>query len=136
MFSNSWNTILEWFRDRSERSKLVRSFNESARVSFVAGIAPTLLKASISKGERSYRHQFSNWLNTGFRIQAFTGRVLSKDELIHTGKVILNDSVLVRRLVVLGFDTIEIHGDAGAYGCRWQLKDYIPLPNFNNDNNE
>ncbi|MBT4968078.1 MAG: hypothetical protein HOM80_03630 [Bacteroidetes bacterium] len=136
MFSNSWNTILEWFRDRSERSKLVRSFNESARVSFVAGIAPTLLKASISKGERSYRHQFSNWLNTGFRIQAFTGRVLSKDELIHIGKVILNDSVLVRRLVVLGFDTIEIHGDAGAYGCRWQLKDYIPLPNFNNDNNE
>ena len=136
MFSNSWNTILEWFRDRSERSKLVRSFNESARDSFVAGIAPTLLKASISKGERSYRHQFSNWLNTGFRIQAFTGRVLSKDELIHIGKVILNDSVLVRRLVVLGFDTIEIHGDAGAYGCRWQLKDYIPLPNFNNDNNE
>lgn len=135
MLANTWNTILDWFRDRSERSKLIRSFNESARESFVAGIAPTLLKASISKGEATYKHQFSNWLNTGYRIQAFTGRVLSKDELIHIGKVILNDSVLVRKLVVLGWDTLEIHGDAGTYGCRWQLKDYIPLPKSNNDNN-
>ena len=131
MLDNTWNNILDWFRDRSERAKLVRSFNESARTSFVAGIAPTLLKASISKGESSYKHQFSNWLNTGFRIQAFTGRVLTKDELIHIGKVILDDDVLVRRLIVLGWDSLEIHGDAGTYGCRWQLKDYIPLPKFN-----
>lgn len=131
MFSNTWNNILDWFRDRSERSSLIRSFNESARQAFVSGTAPTLLKAKISKGERSYRHQFSDWLNTGYRIQAFTGRVLTKDELIHIGKVILNDDVLVRRLVVLGWDTLEVHGDAGTYGCRWQLKDYIPLPEFN-----
>ncbi len=131
MFENTWNNIIDWFRDRSERAKLVRSFNDSAKNSFVAGIAPTLLKASISKGESSYKHQFSNWLNSGYRIQAFTGRVLTKNELIHIGTVILDDSVLVRRLIVLGFDTLEIHGDAGTYGCRWQLKDYIPLPKFN-----
>ncbi|MBO6659536.1 MAG: hypothetical protein JJ862_05485 [Roseivirga sp.] len=128
MFSNTWNNILDWFRDRSDRSRLVRSFNESARNSFVRGVAPTLLKAKISKGESSYKHQFSNWLNTGFRIQAFTGRQLSRDELIHIGKVILNDETLVRKLVVLGWDTLEIHGDEGTYGCRWQLKDHIPLP--------
>ena len=133
MLSNSWNNILDWFRDRSERSKLVRSFNESARNSFVGGIAPTLLKAKISKGESAYKHQFSNWLNTGYRIQAFTGRQLSKDELMHIGKVILNDEILVRKLVVLGWDTLEIHGDEGTYGCRWQLKDYILLPKFNQE---
>lgn len=128
MLDNTWNTIYDWFRDRSERSKLVRSFNESARDAFVVGIAPTLLKANISKGESSYKHQFSNWLNSGFRIQAFTGQILSKEELVHIGKVILNDSVLVRRLIVLGWDTVEIHGDKGTFGCRWQLKDYILLP--------
>lgn len=136
MFENTWNNILDWFRDRSERSKLVRSFNNSARTSFVDGVAPTLLKAKISKGESSYRHQFSNWLNTGYRIQAFTGRQLSKNEIIHIGKVILSDEILVRKLVVLGWDTLEIHGDEGTYGCRWQLKDHIPLPNFNQDNDE
>jgi hypothetical protein len=134
MFDNTWNNILGWFRDRSERAKLVRGFNDSARTAFVSGIAPTLLKASISKGESSYKHQFSNWLNSGFRIQAFTGRALTKNELIHIGKVILDDSILVRRLIVLGWDTLEIQGDVGLYGCRWQLKDYIPLPKF--DKNE
>jgi hypothetical protein len=136
MFSNSWNTILDWFQDRSERSKLIRGFNESARNAFVEGIAPTLLKADISKGESSYKHQFSNWLNTGFRIQAFTGRVLTKNELIYIGKVILDDSTLVRRLIVLGWDTLEIHGDSGNYGCRCQLKDFIPLPKFDINDNE
>lgn len=131
MFDNTWNGILDWFRDRSERAKLIRSFNESARNAFILEIAPTLLKANISKGESSYRHQFSNWMNTGFRIQAFTGRALSKDELIHIGKVILDDNVLVRKLIVLGWDTLEIHGDKGQYGCRWQLKDFILLPKFN-----
>ena len=127
MLSNTWNSILEWFQDRSERNKLVRSFNYSARSSFISGIAPTLLKASISKGDSNYRHQFSNWFNSGFRIQAFTGRALSKDELKHIGNVILNDSLLVRKLVVLGWDTLEIHGDTGAFGCKWQLKDYVQL---------
>lgn len=129
MFANTWNNIISWFRDRSERNKLVRSFNDSAKNAFISGKAPTLLKASISKGERLYRHQFSNWLHTGFRIQAFTGKVLTKDEIVHIGKVIINDDTLIRKLVVLGWDTLEIHGDTGNYGCRWQLKDYLSLPN-------
>ena len=38
MFANTWNKIISWFRDRSERNKLVRSFNESAREAFVLDI--------------------------------------------------------------------------------------------------
>lgn len=128
MFENTWNRVIDWFRDRSERAKLIRSFNDSAKNSFVIGQAPTLLKASISKGEKSYRHQFSNWLKTGYRIQAFSGRQLAKEEIKQIGEVILNDNVLIRRLIVLGWDTLEIHGDKGSYGLRWQLKDYVALP--------
>lgn len=128
MFENTWNSVIDWFRDRSERARLIRSFNDSAKESFIIGQAPTLLKASISKGESSYKHQFSNWLKTGFRIQTFSGRQLAKDEIKQIGEVILNDNVLIRRLVVLGWDTLEIHVDKGSYGLRWQLKDYVALP--------
>lgn len=128
MFENTWNNILDWFQDRSDRARLVRSFNESAKKSFISGIAPTLLKAKISKGESSYRHQFSNWLNTGFRIEAFSGIQLTKEEIKLIGEVILNDNTLIRRLIVLGWDTLEIHGDKGSYGLKWQLKDYLALP--------
>ncbi len=127
MFENTWNHIIDWFRDRKERTKVIRDFNYSAKNAFVQGFVPTLLKASISKGESSYRHQFSNWLNTGFRVQAFAGKQLSKEELIFIGNVILSDNKLVRKLIVLGWDTLEIHGDIGRYGLRWQLKDYMAL---------
>ena len=127
MFTNTWNMILDWFRDRSEREKLIRGFNEAARSAFVLGTAPTLMKASVSRGERTYKHQFSDWLNTGFRIQAFKGRQLSRAELVQIGSVIMSDSILVRKLVVLGFDTLEVCCDAGDYGCRWQIKDYMQI---------
>jgi hypothetical protein len=128
MLDNLWNDILDWFDDRSERSNLVRSFNSSAKNAFIRGIAPTLLKAKISKGNREYKHQFSNWMNTGFRIQAFAGRQLSKNELIKIAKVVMSDEVLVRRLIVLGWDTLEVHADGGNFGVRFQLKDHIALP--------
>lgn len=128
MIGNLWNDILDWFGDRSERSRLVRSFNSAAKNAFVTGVAPTLLKARISKGNRAYKHQFSNWMYTGFRIQAFAGSQLSKSELIIIAQVVMSDESLVRRLIVLGWDTLEVHTDGGTYGIRFQLKDHIALP--------
>lgn len=127
IFNNTWNQIIEWFRDRSERNKLVRNFNQSAKEAFILGFAPTMLKASFSKGNPAYKHQFSAWMNTGFRIQALTGRTLSKEEMVSIGNVILNNEELVRRLIALGWDTLEVHDDAGRYGCRWKLIDYVNI---------
>lgn len=69
-------------------------------------------------------------MNTGFRIQAFAGRQLSKDELIKIANVVMSDEVLVRRLIVLGWDTLEVHTDEGNYGVRFQLKDHLSLPKY------
>ena len=79
LFVNTWNNIILWFSDRSERNRLVRSFNRSAREAFVKGLAPTMLKASISRGKSEYKHQFSAWINTGFRIQALSGLALTRN---------------------------------------------------------
>ena len=130
MISNIWNSIIGWFRDRSERNKLLNSFNASAREAYVSGDVPAMLKATISRGDSSYRHDFSRWFSSGFRIRVFTGRQLSKDELIFIGNVILADELLVRKLIVLGWDTLEIHGSEDKYGCKWKLTDYIEKLNL------
>lgn len=124
---NIWSNIVEWFKDRSERNRLIRSFNATAREAFVTGGAPTMLKASMSKGVSHYRHEFSAWFNTGFRIQALSGRPLTKEEMMCIGMVILSNRELIRRLVVLGWDTLEVHDNAGVYGCRWKLIDYVNI---------
>ncbi len=132
MISNVWNKIVSWFKDLSERNKMILSFNESAREAFVSGTAPALLKASFSKGDASYKHAFSKWMNSGFRIKVYSGRMLTKDEMLFIGNIILSDEQLVRRLVVLGWDTLEIHGENATYGYKWKLIDYMHTLNFIN----
>mgnify|MGYP003357454142 CR=1 FL=1 len=129
MFSlpNTWNNIITWFQDLSDRNRLLRDFNLRAKESFIAGQVPTLLRASISRGCSDYKHEFSSWLYSGYRIQALSGRVLAKKELEALGMIILSDTNLIRRLVSLGWDTLEICGDQGRYGLRWRLLNYTQL---------
>ena len=79
---------------------------------------------------KEYEQQMNcNFLASLMLIQHCSGYMAEKGwgRIVTIGSVILNDSTLVRRLVVLGFDTLEVHGDAGIYGCRWQLKDHIQI---------
>jgi hypothetical protein len=124
---NTWNKIVDWFRDKNDRNNLLRYFNDSAKMAFVSGIVPTYLKSKISKGNSKYKHRFSHFFNTGFRVEILSGQSLTKNELQFIGEVILNDNKLVRQLVVLGFDTLELHGERDSYGLQWQLVSYMEL---------
>lgn len=126
-FANLWSRIIEWFQERQDRKRLIIGFNTSAKEAFVNGYAPLILEARVSKGNRAYKHQFSDPFNSGFRIKAHAGQQLSKQDTINIGNVVLANPMLVRRLVVLGFDTLEVHSDVGTHGCQWQLHDYIKI---------
>jgi len=113
--------IINWFNDFSERRRLVRNFNRSAKGAFVSGIAPTLLETSISRGESAYRHSFSKLFGGGFRIKALSGRPLNRQEMKQIGDVVLANEELVRKLISLGWDTLEVHDNAGYNGLKWEL---------------
>ena len=127
ILENLLNRIIEWFQDRQSRTALVRGFNNSAREAFIIGAIPVLMEASISKGDSKYRHQYSNMLGSGFIIRISSGKQLTKSEIKNIGETILANSIFVRRLVVLGWDTLKIHCDVGTHGCQWQLRDYMIL---------
>ena len=119
--------IVEWFGAMKERIVLVKNFNKAAKNSFIIGVAPTLLEAKITKGESAYRHEFSRFLGGGFRIKALKGRPLERHELIEIGKVILDNEEIVRKLISLGWDTLEVHADKGFNGAKWPLIDFASL---------
>lgn len=125
---NIWYNITQWFRDRQERRSLITSFNEAARNSYIFGEVPTLLTASVSRGNSKFKHSLSK-LNSGFRIKVFAGKSLDKQELRVIGAAVMSDPALMRRLVVLGFDTLEVYGEGDAYGLCWQIKDFLQLTN-------
>lgn len=127
-----WYKILEWFSDRKERRELLRDFNKSARNAFIAGDAPTLLEASISVGDSSFRHNFSKFLAGGFKIKALSGKNLNRSELEQIAKTILANEELVRKLVALGWDTLELHASLGYIGVKYALKDHLKLGGYIN----
>ena len=61
------------------------------------------------------------------------GHQLTKQQTINIGNVILSNDMLIRRLVVLGFDTLEVCSDVGEFGCQWQLRDYIMIGQGNSN---
>lgn len=121
-----WYRIKEWFSEARERSRMISDFNKAAKMAFITGIAPTLLEAKITRGDSTYKHSFSK-LYSGFRIKALSGNALSRDTLIEIGRTILEDQMLVRRLVALGWDTLEVHDIVGFTGIKWSLKKFANI---------
>lgn len=124
--------IIDWFSDVSERYKVVKDFNKAAKNAFISGVAPTLLETKITKGNSDYKHQFSKFMGGGFRIKALSGTPLKREEMIEIGKVILDNRELVRKLITLGWDTLEVHDNAGYNGCQWSLKEHANIGQYLN----
>jgi hypothetical protein len=123
-----WNRIINWFRDLSERDRLINEFNTSARCAFTQLSVCTLLEARTKKGERNFRHECSSFLlPTGFCIKATKGTPLTKDEIIYIGTVILTNESLVRRLFVLGWDTLYIEDVIGNKQAKWAIKEFANI---------
>jgi len=119
--------IKDWFGEAYERYKLIRDFNKAAKAAFIAGDAPTILQAKITMGDSNFKHEFSKWLSSGFRIKALSGKELTKEDLLEIGNVILENKELTRKLITLGWDTLEVHSFLGSIGLKWELKKYAQI---------
>jgi hypothetical protein len=122
--------VYDWFGDLGERIGVVRDFNRAAKRAFISGQAPTLLQAKTTRGDSNYRHAFSKWMAGGFRIKALSGSPLPKSDLIEIAKVILDNKELVRKLVALGWDTLEVHDNKGFQGVKFSLKEYANIGGY------
>ncbi len=117
-----WDRLLNWFSDIRERNDFLRDWNRSAKNAYIDGIVPTLLEARTTIGTIEFRHEFSKFMAGGFRVKALSGKAMSRDELMGIGKMIIENDVLVRKLVSNGWDTLEIHDSHRLIGLKWQLK--------------
>lgn len=126
--TNFYVRIVEWFQDRKYRKDLLLEFNRNAKNAFIHGVVPVLMEARVVKGDPKYRHGYSKiFEGSGFRIKSYAGKQLTRQEIINIGATILANETLVHRLVVLGFDTLQVHCDVGNYGCQWRLEDFTIL---------
>lgn len=117
-----WHNIRSWFSDVKERNRFLKEWNKSAKDAYISGAVPTLLEARTTIGSLDYRHEFSKFMAGGFRVKALSGKPMKRQELLEIGNIILENDLLVRKLVSNGWDTLEIHDSSGIIGLKWQLK--------------
>ena len=111
----------------SECNKLLREWNEEAKMSYIQGLVPVLLEAVVSMGDGRYKHPFSKLLFSGFRIQIKGNHNLTKDEILDIGRTVLHNQTLVRKMILLGWDTLEIQDIQYARGVKWAFKDFANI---------
>ena len=124
MMENVWSGITSWFQDVSDRKVLVREFNNAAKAAYINGSVPYQLKCGLSRGNKAYKHSTSAWLQSGIRIVVMTSDLLSDEELNRIGLSVLVDSKIVRMLITLGWDTLEVVCDKGEVGIQWKLTNF------------
>ena len=122
-----WNRVLEWFSNNRERNELIDNFNKSAKDAFVSNVVPVYLKAESSRGNSSFKHQFSSFLYHGFRIRTLTGMFISDDLFIAIGNMLASNQALARHLVTLGYDTLEVTNNSGKVVQQWRLSAMLEL---------
>ena len=104
-----WDDLVTWFTNKRDKYALVKDFNRKASNAWDCGDAPTLLRAKVTWGDSKNKHNFSD-IRSGFRIKAATSGNLEREQCIVIGMIIISDQVLTRKLIRLGFDTLEIYG--------------------------
>lgn len=124
-----WNKIVTWFREANERQRCVNDFNDAAKKAFIENIAPVYLKSEISRGNRNYKHSMSNFFFSGFRIKTLSGRALSFSEVEAIGLAIHTNQELMRKLVTLGLDTLEICDTSGSKVKDWRITEIMQIRN-------
>ncbi|MCH4552217.1 hypothetical protein [Aestuariibaculum lutulentum] len=66
----------------------------------------------------------------GYRIKALSGQTLDRTELIDIGRVVLDNEELIRKMISLGWDTLEVHSNYGFLGLKWELQKHANIGGF------
>jgi hypothetical protein len=125
-----WNKIISWFREANERQKCINDFNDAAKKAFIENVAPVYLKSEISRGNRNYKHSMSNFFYSGFRIKTLSGRAMSYSEVEAIGLAIHTNQELMRKLVTLGLDTLEMCDTSGSKVKDWRITEIMQIRNW------
>jgi hypothetical protein len=120
--------IIDFFKEFSERRFLLKEFNSVAKLAFVTGATNRLLKAKTTFGDSGYHHSMSSMFS-GFKIMIRNKEYISKEEVKVIGKVVLNNKILLRQLMSLGYDTLEVYGGDDYYH-QWNMSAFGDLKNY------
>lgn len=126
------NNLLNALLDGSfERMKIINSMNQSFKEVFYSGALDKLCSVSITQGDKDFAHEMSSFIfRSGFKITIKNDSELKDSEIIEISNCILSNKDFIKKLMMLGFDTLIIQGNNTKIGRLFSLKAYANLNNY------
>lgn len=122
-----WNKFVRWVDDLKNRNITIQSFNRKSKDDFIAKKTSLLLEAKTTIGCTEFKHSFSKFMASGFNIKAADSANLKPEQIQDLGKAIIMDETFVRKLISLGWDTLEVQDSEGKNCFKWQLNKHIGI---------
>lgn len=119
------NRLIGWVDDFKGRQSTVQDFNKRAKNNFVEKKTSILLEAKTTIGCAEFKHSFSKFMAGGFSVGASSSVSLKKEEVQAVGLELIKDETFVRKLISLGWDTLEVHDSNLVHCFKWQLDKHI-----------
>jgi hypothetical protein len=95
-----------------EKTLIINSLNILFEEQYIKGLTDRLIVVSVTKGDKSYKQSMSvNSLRSGFMLLIKNDDQLSITEAQEISEIILNDKPFIRKLIILGFDTLVVKGN-------------------------
>ncbi len=128
LITNLINSLLD---GSFERMRIITQMNSAFKEYFTSGEFGRLCKVSIAQGKSEFAHEMSAiWLRSGFKISIENDFSLKESEVNELSMYITGNSVFVRQLMAMGFDTLIIKGKATDRTSYYALKKFANLNNY------
>lgn len=113
-----------------ERSDVINEFNKFSKQAFLSRQSTRFIVAKTTRGDSNFKHSMSHTFFSGFRLTIKNDEGLTNSEVENISKVILTNKTLLRQLMALGFDTLEIYGTNCGIYKQWDISKYSDLKGY------
>jgi hypothetical protein len=113
-----------------ERIKLISAFNRIFEEAYVNQEFEHLCTVTTSRGVAINRHPMSDNFRSGFKVTIKSEQYLYKTDFSQIAKFFVNNKGFVKRLMVVGYDTLTILSTTSPGGLQIPLKDIASLNDY------
>lgn len=118
---------------RVDRTVLLKDLNNAFKDGYINGDLEHFCSITTDNGVPAFKHELSHFLRSGIKLTINNDRRLAKSEVIEYGKCVTGDVRFIRKLMVLGYDTLVLYPKNHVGDFKYlqiSLKKFVDLNNY------